>query len=290
MNTHQVVSILLVSTICIIIDFLPLIKCDLLLVDADHGDSNRVIKDDLLLVDANHGDSNRVIRSRVNPGCSKELCDDVTIVYTTSDNSTTRNHHFWSSVPHESPSFFIVESSGHDEASIDWETLLSNQSSGSISIKELRNAIGLSVNRIFFWDDSGEGSFNETSDLIEVKDFKTILTNTSHELKFRNDSSRATFVFGEPGSNLTVKLLVDTYSKGGRSEQLPRLTFNDRSLNFEVVINGTSGVDYQKNRVGIEFTLVHSGKEFEPKSIASIDDEFSPGVFAVSYQFINWNK
>lgn len=270
MNTLQVISILVASTISIIISFLP------------------PTKGDLLLVDGNHDDSSRVIRSQVNPRCPNQLCDDgVTIVYTTSDNSTTRNHHFWSSVRNETPSFLIVESSAHDDVSIDWKKLFSNEPSGSISIRELTNAIGLSVNRIFFWDDPGEGAFNETSDQIEVKDFKTILSNTSHELKFSNDSSRATFVFGEPGSNLTVKLLVDTYSSGGRSEQLPQLTFNDRSLNFEVIVNGTSGVDYQKNRVGIEFTLVHSGKEFKPKSTASIDDEFSPGVFAVSYHFVS---
>lgn len=239
---------------------------------------------DLLLVDPNISGSDRVIQSKINPGCPKNICDNVTIIYTTSDNSSTRDHHFWSVLPNESPSFFVVEGAGHyDGDTINWKRLLSNDSSGSVALVDITNAIGLSVNRIFFWDDpESDLNFNQTSDQIIVKDFKNALTNFSFNHEHDNSSSHAAFSFGEIGSNLTVKILVSTHSRSGRADQLPQLTFSDRSLNFEVVINGTSGVDYIKNRVGIEFSLVHSGNKFEPKSVASIDDEFSPGVFAVS--------
>lgn len=244
---------------------------------------------DLLLVDNVTIDSSRVVQSYVNPKCPEGLCDNLTVIYTTSDNSTTCDHHFWSLMPNESPSFMIVETAGtaasnsSGDARINWKKLLSNDPSGSVGLEDIYQAIGLSVNRIFFWDDpTSDGAFNETSDQIMIKDFSTALTNVSHTHVHDNSSSYATFTFGELGTNLTVKLRISTQSNGGRTEQLPQLKFNDRSLNFEVVVNGTSSVDYQKNRLGIEFTLVHAGKEFKPKSTASIDDEFSPGVFAVS--------
>lgn len=246
---------------------------------------------DLLLVDKDQDYTRRVIHSEVNPGCPQNLCDGVTVIYTTSDNSSTRDHHFWSHVENEPPSFFMVETveaAGRfrQNISIDWKKLLSDEPSGSIRMDYVANAIGLSVNRIFFWDDpKSDGYFNETSDQIKVKDFKSSLVNFTHQLDHDNSSSHLTFTFGEVGTNLTVKLRVSTQSVGGRTEQLPQLLLNDRSLNFEVVINGTSSVDYKKNRVGIEFKVAHSGNKFEPVSTASIDDEFSPGVFSVSSRY-----
>lgn len=236
--------------------------------------------------------SSRILESEINPGCNSTTCscdcDSSRMVHTISSSPEDVDHYIWSQVLDgsggDSPGFLMYESSMDDELHVNWKSYLSDNSSGSIIVSDVKNAMGIQINNVFFFNDlQSRGDLNFSANDTKVWWLSELTNVTLHPLQSSNDSSQATFSYQDDNSNFTVNFYLYTKGYNGRNQYLPGLLYTPRSFHLEILVNGSSNVTYTKNRMGLDISLYHPKGKFLPEQSETIDDEFSPGVFRVSY-------
>lgn len=244
----------------------------------------------------------------INPGCDDKVhifckASDVNLVYSTMQDPNTTHHYFWSSfVATEegnrtgAPAFIVAQTPKSSKpVAIDWEALvMSNSSSeqGAI-VLDTSNAIGVIITRVFiFYDKDNTGAMSPLLNETEFVDWAELKLDDVRSSAPKNptdalDKSSAVFKYSTstevPVTSFEVQLSVFASAVDGRNDVSPRLMYTPKSVHVEVLVKGNqSDVLFDKQRVGIEFGVVHTMAEFNTQRIQSMDDEYSPGVFSVS--------
>lgn len=229
------------------------------------------------------------LTTEINPGCSEELCKNVTyLVYTKSVIGNDSLHFLWSTPgpgqdnpEHHlgsSPGLLLVEVEDTDaKVSIDWPKLFSG-SPGSVSFpaNKVKNAIAIILKDITIWDDTEKkatpspGHANFTFDWTQGR-------NDSQVASF-HDVSWAKFSFRH--DNFSMSFNVSTRTSPIRHGIVPHLTITPHNFHTEVILKGKSGQEqYQLPRLLFNIIVVHSAKNYSITRTSRIDDEYSPGVF-----------
>ncbi|KAI1301386.1 Glycosylated lysosomal membrane protein B [Halotydeus destructor] len=226
--------------------------------------------------------------SSVNPGCNLTQCSDpgVNLIHVQSKTSNSSTHFLWSSYGNNSvPGFFVVSSDNVNEGpKINWDQFLntSDQTTSTITIDEVTNAIGIAVTKVYFWDDaSNDGKLDVLSNTTDTKPWsELVLDNVRPTLKTTDTGSSASFVFKQPATDLEVSINVFASPQSGRYSILPRLVYTPQSFHVEITVSGAVNDSIVNQRVGAEFAVFQSYGSFQPNRVDSIDDEYSPGVFS----------
>ena len=231
--------------------------------------------------------SSRYVQTFVNPGCDTSAttyqCNTTRLVYTTSTEGDNTDHYIWTHSDGVPPAFFMVESQTSSSPNINWYKLLSNDSTGSVNITGAKNAIGVQINGIFFFNDLDKsGKLNVSANDTKYQWLENFTNVTLYPPGDSEDTSEAVLSFHNSTTNFTVNFYLYTKGFNGRNPDLPRLQYTPRSFHVEVLINGTSNVTFARNRVAMDVSVYHFSGSFTPVNTKTIDDEWSPGVFAVS--------
>lgn len=228
--------------------------------------------------------SNRVLSTTINPGCKLSECTDnttINLVYTKSVDANSTTHSLWSTIG-GAPGFFIVESGADGNLNVNWNDLMGENVTGSVSIGNVVNALGLVVTKVYFWNDTANtGVMDINSNDTDTRSWSDFnVTDVRPNYSADKDSANAQFLL-EDDSGLNVTLNLYTSASEGRISESPRLSYTPSSFHLEVVLNGPVNDSLKNQRVGLEFVLLHRSP-FIIDHANSIDDEYSPGVFTVS--------
>jgi hypothetical protein len=174
----------------------------------------------------------------------------------------------------------IVESGRDDNLAINWSDLLANDTSEAVTIPNAVNALGLIVTKVFFWNDtSNTGRQDLDSNVTDLRDWNQFTVNDIRQYYSANkDLVKAEFDLTDVDYGLNVSVLLRTTAAEGRTNVSPRLSYTPTSFHVEIVIRGAMNDSIVKQRVGLEFALLHKPL-FALEQTKAIDDEYSPGVF-----------
>lgn len=242
----------------------------------------------------------RVLDSYVDPNCTQSECKDLNLVYVRSSrfksDGTTKSGpdlHFVLSTVGGSPAFFVASTNNDSTTEINWDKLINNQPHSiqflppTVGAKPVfNNSIGLMISRVFFWLDNAkaDAEFSPTNPNITELNLEgkwqnmTVISRTKDNVHVQYD-----LVDEENKGNISVKFMITSATQ--RYVDLPSLTITPKAVHTQLKINGFEEIWPQNatKRLGIEFTVVSRGKFIKLDSKTSFDDEYSPGMFVVSF-------
>lgn len=226
------------------------------------------------------------MQASVNPGCHKCTSDDQ-LVYAKAGVMNQSVHHLWSSLSDDYPTFLLAQSSENESMAINWDKLLKG-SNGSINGSSIVNDVALVVKDIRFWNDTQKSGVFNHSDPSTTKNLAGQIFQKNVTLTKDGHSAKAVLVFSEvEESNVTVTLILSAAASEGRADDLPHLLMSPTSFHVQIIITGDPRLNYTNCRIVLDMDVFHRTGNVTIGSETTIDDEFSPGVFAVSTAHIN---
>jgi hypothetical protein len=222
----------------------------------------------------------------VNPGCQNCTADDQ-LVYARSRVSGETYHFVWSSLSQEDPAFLLVHSEKDAPINIDWNRLLTGQS-GSLTVEDVKNDIGLVIRDILLFNDTEKaGTFNQSDPHV----VKKLRQKTTPRIIGHFDADGIFTFSDEEESNMTVTVTLSAAIHKNRFVDLPHLIMSPSSFHVQVVVAGDPLLNYTNCRVILDMDLFHRKIPSDVAVITetTIDDEFSPGVFSETTAKIDAN-
>lgn len=220
----------------------------------------------------------------INPGCTGESCESRHLAFANFSSNDTSYHYYIDSL-NSSISILIIETPPWDHSSdghINW-TRLANSSNvaNALLYNDSVNSIGLVLGNLTLTQEPTEEAERKTT-VLSMDQFEFTARNESHEdsvffsplLSLKSKSSDL------PAFNLTLDITMNTQTQ--RHPNPPGLLYSPGAVHVDLTIQGPIPDDKTDYDISIPFQLIQLGSFSMPPPQDTIDDEYSPGVFALN--------
>eukprot|EP00057_Strongylocentrotus_purpuratus_P032114 XP_786655.2 PREDICTED: glycosylated lysosomal membrane protein A [Strongylocentrotus purpuratus] len=235
------------------------------------------------------GEESRNVTVTYNDGCDIPECKNVAgpfynLVHFRAKGTTDTIHHVWSSIG--APSLLVARTTTTAIMNVDWKKVIAREG-GAITFSPDGDVFSVSafvISRLLEYDDE-----KDTADITKVNVTRTVDVSDLMWSNVTINSTENTALFSTVPSmppaaeNGSLALKVQCFGVEGRSKDLPHLQHLPNTTEFALVLDNLEQ-NYNSTRYALEMLLVRDQQKpkqsgINLKSIATIDDEYTPAVF-----------